>query len=205
MVRKLVGNLFLRAQGWTPYGEAPSDSQYVLVCAPHTSNWDFVYLVAASWVFGTRLNWLGKHTLFEGWKGKLLLAMGGVPVDRRSPQNLVDQMVDRFATGEPLYLAIPPSGTRSYRDYWKSGFYHIAQQANVPIVLGLLDFKTKRTGYGPRLVPSGDVSADMDKIREFYFGVEGKFPEKQSRIRLRAEDRGEGEASEAGETATSAA
>lgn len=203
-MKKLIGLLFLRLKGWTLYGERPSTDRYVLICAPHTSNWDFVFLVAASWSFGTRLNWLGKHTLFEGLRGRMLLAMGGVPVDRRSPQNLVDQMVDRFASGEPLRLAIPPSGTRSYRDYWKSGFYHIAQKADVPIILGLLDFKTRRVGFGPALVPSGDIGRDMDAIRAFYFGVEGKFPENQARIRLRSEDGRSEEASGASESSTAA-
>lgn len=188
LLRKLIGAAYIRLAGWTLIGERPEAKKYVLVCAPHTSNWDFVYLLAASWAFGTNLNWLGKHTLFEGPMGWFLLKTGGVPVNRHSPQDLVEQLVTEFESKDELHLAIPPSGTRGYREYWKSGFYRIAMQADVPVVMGILDFKAKRTGFGPQFMLTNDIPKDMDRIREIYFGVEAKFPDQQARIRLRVED-----------------
>lgn len=188
MLKKIFGATFLRLCGWEIIGERPPSDRYVLVCAPHTSNWDFIYLMTASWVFETHLNWLGKDSLFEGPLGWFLLRLGGVPVVRSSPQNLVDQLAEQLQGAENLHLAIPPSGTRAYRDYWKSGFYHIARKADVPVVMGLLDYSKKQVGYGPQFMLTGDVSADMNRIRDIYFGLQGKFPDQQARIRLRIED-----------------
>lgn len=191
MLKRLLGKGLLKATGWTLVGEVPKAEKYVLVCAHHTSNWDFVWFLSAAWAFDTKINWLGKHTLFENPFGGLLKATGGVPVNRDSPQNLVDQLADRFSDASELHLGIPPSGTRSYRDHWKSGFYRIAMKANVPVVLGILDFKTKQTGFGDEFYLTGDMKADMDRIRAFYADMGGKFPENEAVVRLRSEDGGE--------------
>ena len=137
---------------------------------------------------------MGKHTLFKPPFGWFMRWMGGVAVDRRANHNVVDQMAKELRERESLILAVPAEGTRKYVDYWKSGFYYIAQQAGVPIILGFLDYEKKVGGFGPALMPSGDIRADMDKIREFYKDIKGKRPEYFGRIRLRAEEEGgEGE------------
>ena len=193
-----VGRLYFWWIGWTLEG-GPKGPNAVVLGVPHTSNWDTVHLWMASWVFRVRLSWIGKHTLFEpapvGWFMRL---MGGVPIDRRSSQGLVEQMAERFREGDGLYVCVPPAGTRGYTEYWKSGFYWIAREAGVPIILGFLDYERKVAGLGPAIETTGDLGADMDRIRAFYEGIEGKYPEQKSRIRLKAEDLGEGSEDEAG-------
>ena len=186
-MKRLIGNAFLKIFGWKTGGQKPPIDKYVLLCVPHTSNWDFPVFLAATWHFREKLNWLGKHTLFEGPLGWFYKLVGGVPVDRGAPEGLVHHLVRQFEERDYLHLAIPPSGTRSLREHWKSGFYRIAMAANVPVVCGFLDFKTKHCGFGPVIELTGDMKADMDRIRAFYDGMEGKFAEKTTPFRLRGE------------------
>ncbi len=144
-------------------------------------------MLAMSYVYGIRVSWIGKHSLFRGPMGPLMRWLGGVPVDRRAAHNAVQQMVDEFARRDELALMIMPEGTRSRADYWKSGFYHIARKAHVPIVLGLLDFKRKVGGLFEAIEPTGDLTADMNRIRAFYDGAMGKYPDDFGPIRLREE------------------
>jgi 1-acyl-sn-glycerol-3-phosphate acyltransferase len=192
-MRKLFAKLFYKLFGWTFVGKLPEHDKYVLLCVHHTSNWDYVYFLITCWLCETHIHWLGKHTLFKGPLGAFFRWTGGVSVDRTSSQGLVEQLAEEFEKRDKLHLAIPPSGTRSYRDYWKSGFYHIAQAANVPVVLGVLDYKKKECGFGPEFMLSGDVRADMDRIRDYYTDVTGKYPDQAARIRLRSEDEPDGE------------
>lgn len=184
-----LGRLFLRATGWSMSGEVPTPRRFVLIAAPHTSNWDLAYMLAMGWIYGVKIRWMGKHTLFRPPMGWVLTAVGGMPIDRRSPHGVVEQMAQRFAEHDELILAVPAEGTRARREYWKSGFYEIAKAAGVPIVLGFLDFGRKIGGLGPALVPSGDTTADMDFIREFYRDKTGKHPEDFTPPRLKSEDR----------------
>jgi len=177
-------------------GEFPFDKKLVVLVFPHTSNWDFVLLVLCAWHFDLRLQWLGKHTIFKKPFGGFMRALGGVPVDRRSSHNLVDQLKAEYENCEVFHLAIPPAGTRGYRDYWKSGFYHVAVGANVPLVFGFLDYARKEGGIGGVINLTGDVKADMDEIRKFYDQLGARFPERKSRIRLRAEDEADQEAAQ---------
>lgn len=141
-----------------------------------------------AWALELPLRWLGKHTLFTPPFGTVMRALGGVAVDRRANQNLVEQVAQSFAAGTPMALAVPAEGTRGATPYWRSGFYHIAAAAKVPIVLSYLDYGARRGGIGIRIAPSGDVIADMDRIRAAYDGIEGKYPELSGPIRLREED-----------------
>ena len=141
-----------------------------------------------AWALELPLRWLGKHTLFAAPFGTVMRALGGVAVDRRANQNLVEQVAQRFAAGEQMALAVPAEGTRSATPYWRSGFYHIAAAAQVPIVLSYLDYGNRRGGIGISIPPSGDLTADMDRIRTAYVGVTGKFPALSGPIRLREED-----------------
>ncbi|MFT5431369.1 MAG: hypothetical protein ACI9OJ_002064 [Myxococcota bacterium] len=186
-MKRLIGKTVLKLGGWTLVGTPPNDHRFVLIAAPHTSNWDLVYMLAFSYVTGLDLHWMGKHTLFKGPIGWCLKGLGGVPIYRDERRNMVQQMADLFASKDKFILAIPPAGTRGYRDHWKSGFYHIANAAKVPIVGSFLDYKTRSGGYGLVLVPSGNISSDMEILRDFYDGMLGKFPENTNDIRLREE------------------
>jgi 1-acyl-sn-glycerol-3-phosphate acyltransferase len=186
-VLRLLASLFLRVSGWEAEGERPAARKYVLIAAPHTSNWDLAFLLAFAWVLGVKISWMGKHTLFRGPMGAVMRALGGIPVRRSRSENLVDQMADAFARAGSLVLTVPAEGTRSYVPHWKSGFYHIARRARVPIVLGYLDYARKRGGFGPELIPTGNVREDMDEVRAFYAGVAAKHPENFGEIRLKEE------------------
>jgi 1-acyl-sn-glycerol-3-phosphate acyltransferase len=183
----LVGEAYLKLAGWTTEGELPASRKAVFIAAPHTSSWDLPYMVAVSWVYGIKLHWLGKHTLFAGFRGPFMRWLGGIAVDRRSPSGVVGTLVERFAEADTLYLAIAPAGTRSRAKHWRSGFYHIAYGANVPIICGFLDFGRKVGGVGPAIIPTGDFKADMDRIRAFYDGMKGCREGCITEIRLREE------------------
>lgn len=181
-------HLALASVGWEIVGEAPKEAKYVLIAAPHTSNWDLVLMLLCGMEYGVWPSWVGKHTLFKPPLGGFFRALGGIAIDRRSPHNMVEQLAERFRKSEHLVLAVPPEGTRGHAEHWKSGFYYIAKTGDVPICLGYLDFKKKRGGLGPMLKPSGDVKADMDFIRGFYADKFGRYPDKQGPIKLAAED-----------------
>jgi 1-acyl-sn-glycerol-3-phosphate acyltransferase len=184
---RLVGRIWCRLYGWRVEGGVPAPKA-VLIAHPHTSNWDLVHMIAVSGVLGTWCSWLGKESLFRPPFGWMLKLLGGVPVDRSAPRGQVGEAIARIEGAERILLVVPPSGTRSRRDAWKSGFYWIAHGAQVPIICGYLDFKTKRAGLGMSFVPTGDVKADMDRIRAFYVGMEGLRPENTTRVYLPMED-----------------
>jgi len=169
-------------------GERPREPRFVLVAAPHGSNWDALVMLLCARHFGVRLGWLGKAEAFRGPLRPLLRRLGGIPVARGTPHQLVTTTAEAFRSRKELALAIAPDGTRGFRDHWRSGFYHIALTAGVPLVLGFLDWGTRRTGVGPTLRLSDDVRADMDRIRSFYAGMSARRPERTSRVRLLEED-----------------
>jgi len=183
-----IGRLLLPALGWKAIGPVPTGMpKAVLIAAPHTSNWDFVWALLASWYFGLKIRWLGKEALFQSPLGWLLRLLGGVPVDRSAPHGLVGEVARTFKEADGLLLMVPAEGTRGYRDYWKSGFYYMAREAGVPVMMGYLDYETKEACIGRRFDPTGDLAADMDVIRAWYTGRTGKYPDNYGRIRLRQE------------------
>ena len=182
-----LGSLWLRLFGWKVHGEASTYKKFVLIAAPHTSNWDFPFMLATAYAMGVRLSWFGKHTLFISPWGWFMRKLGGIPVDRRAPQSLVTQMAENFQSRDELVLAVPPEGTRSKVNFWKSGFYHIASESGVPIGLGYLDYDKKLCGLGMFVIPSGNINQDMDKIRNFYRNIRGKYPQLESEPRLHEE------------------
>lgn len=188
MLLRLIGKAWLRVFGWKLVGERELPRRFVFIAAPHTSSWDFPFMMATAWTLDVRIRWLGKHQLFQGPFGWFFTALGGVPVDRRAPQGLVGQVVDRFAAEEDMILGVPPEGTRGKVEYWKSGFYHIALGAKVPMGLAFLDFEKRRCGIGGFVMPTGDVRRDMDQVRAFYRDVRGKYPDLECVPRLREED-----------------
>ncbi len=185
---RLIGRFWFWLTGWKVGDSPPQATKFVLVASPHTSNWDFPFTMAYGWMCPQTFSWLGKKEVFRFPFGWVLRRIGGVPVDRQASRGLVAQMVEAFAIRDRFWLVVPPKGTRSRREYWKSGFYAIAYAAQVPVALGYLDFAKKRAGIGALIELTGDVRADMNRIRAFYEGIEGKRPELQSPIRLRAED-----------------
>lgn len=186
--RKALGRAVLWMFGWTMEGSPPAPNKYVLIAAPHTSNWDFIFLLAYAWSFGVEVSWLGKREMFRWPFGGFFRALGGFPIVRGTSGNMVDRMAEVFADRDRLALTVPVEGTRGYVDYWKSGFYHIATAAKVPIVMSYLDYPRKLGGFGPAFMPTGDIRADMDTLRAFYSGKQGKHVEWTGRIRLREED-----------------
>jgi 1-acyl-sn-glycerol-3-phosphate acyltransferase len=186
-MRRFLARAILAATGWKPEGERPRDRRFVLIAAPHTSNWDLVYLLALSEVFDVRISWMGKDAIFRPPFGWLMRRLGGIPVVRHQRGNLVAQATQRFATSPDLALVVPAEGTRGAVEHWKSGFYHIARSAEVPIVLGYLDYARRRGGFGPSLPATEDVRKDMDQIREFYADKTGKYPDQFAEPRLREE------------------
>lgn len=187
-MREGLAKAWLGAAGWTLEGGLPAEPKFVLIAAPHTSNWDLVYALAGASVLGLSIQWMGKQSLFRGLPGVGLRALGGIPVDRFERHALVQTMAREFGRRERFVLLVPPEGTRKAVRYWKSGFYRIAQQAGVPIALGVLDYRTKRVGIGPLVWPSNDVRADMATIRAFYADKVGKHPNDFATPRLREED-----------------
>ncbi|MCF7823735.1 MAG: lysophospholipid acyltransferase family protein [Candidatus Marinimicrobia bacterium] len=184
-----LGKSWMSMNGWKFVGELPPQGKFVLICAPHTSNWDLIYLLAIMFMHRIKVSWVGKHTIFKKPFGGFMRWLGGIPVDRRAAHGVVDQIVDQYAEEDDLIIAMTPPGTRSKTDHWKSGFYHIAHKAQIPILLGFADYANKTAGTGPALIPSGDIKKDMDMIREFYRDKRGYHPEWESDIILREEMR----------------
>lgn len=185
---KYLARAILRIGGWRIEGAKPNLSKYVLVAAPHTSNWDFLWMISMAYALEIRVSWLGKDELFNpliGWFFKLL---GGIPVARSAPSDLVSRLASRFADSRDLVLLVPVEGTRGRAPHWKSGFYHIARAAQVPVVLGFLDYRRRAGGFGPTVALTGNLASDMDVLREFYARIVGKFPESASPVRLKDEE-----------------
>lgn len=176
LVRPLIARAIFAVSRYRLVSETPPAGSMVAIGAPHTSNWDFVLMFAICWRHHLRPKWLGKHQLFKPPFGWLMRALGGIPVDRGNPAGLVDGIVASVRDGGPVVLVIAPEGTRGRGDRWKSGFYRIARDAGLPIVLGYVDSASRTTGLGPAIHVSGDVTADMDRIRHFYADKRGIHP-----------------------------
>lgn len=187
---KLAAKPVLRLAGWKFEGGVPAEKKYVCLAFPHTSNWDGALLVALTQSIGLEMSWMIKNEWTKGPMGVVLRPVGAIGIDRSGKHNVVDQMISQMKAKDALVLGIPPEGTRKRADYWRSGFYHIALGAGVPVVPGYLDYGRKRAGLGDPIRMTGDVRADMDAIRAFYAKMApvGRFPENVGPIRLREED-----------------
>lgn len=163
--------LIYRAKGWKLEGALPDLRKFVIAGAPHTSNWDFVFFTGATHEMGIKPSFMGKHTLFRWPMKRFMEDMGGIPVDRRSRANYVEQVAAEFARRDELALVVAAEGSRTTDGTWKSGFYHIAQAAGVPIVPTWVCNATMRLGFGPALWPSGDYAADLARIAAYLRSV----------------------------------
>jgi len=167
--------------GWTAVQENRPPRKAVIIAAPHTSNWDFVYFFGLTNKLGIKSYWIGKDTLFKWPWGGMMRRMGGIGVNRSKSQNMVNAMVREFGRRDDFLLTIPPEGTRGSVKQWRTGFYYIALKAKVPLIIGMMDYSKKTGGLGPSFMPSGDYKADMQKISKFYHSVTPKYPDKAMR------------------------
>ena len=175
-VLRVLSAAFLRATGWTLQGQLPADQlKCVLIAAPHTSNWDLPYTLMVAFALRIDIHWMGKQGLFHWPFGALMRWLGGIAVDRSKSSNLVAASAQalRDADGS-IALVVPPEGTRSKTRHWKTGFYWIAHQAGVPIVMAYMDYPRKLSGLGPVFQPSGNIDTDMLLIKAYYAPYKGK-------------------------------
>ena len=170
--------LIFKLCGWRVEGETPNLEKYVLIAAPHTSNWDFPVMLAASLSRQIVVSWMGKAGLFKGWKGPLARWLGGIPIDRSQSNDVVTQVAEQYDQREQLIVIICPEGTRKKVTRWKTGFYHIATTAKVPVVLAYADYPTKTVGFGPVFTPTRDGERDIQEMQAFYEGYTGKLPDR---------------------------
>jgi 1-acyl-sn-glycerol-3-phosphate acyltransferase len=184
--RRIAGGL-LRLAGWHLVFRAPPAARAVVVFYPHTSNWDFVIGILARSALDFPVRWAGKDTLFRWPFAGLLRHLGGIPVNRRQTSGLVGQLCQQFARADTLYLAIAPEGTRSRTEHWKSGFYHLARAAGVPLGLAFIDYARREIGVDTYLETTGDVSADLAALGDYYATKRGRHPHLQGPIRFRSD------------------
>lgn len=181
-----ISRWLLTSLGWTIEDELPDFGKYVIIVAPHTSNWDFLLGILTARALKLKVSWLGKHSIFRQPFGWIFRALGGIPVNRDKGQNYIRQLAELFDRSERLILALAPEGTRSGTDHWKTGFHYIARAAHVPIVFGHLDYGRKLVGFsGKVLIPGEDIDADFKIIRDYYKDKRGKNPENESLIKVR--------------------
>ena len=187
-VRRALARGTLRATRWRLVGEVPRTG--ILVGAPHTSNWDFVAMLAIAWSSGMSPQVLVKQSFFKGVVGLVLRRLGGVPLDRQNPGATIRALLDEAGGDKPFLLVIAAEGTRGKGEFWKPGFYRIAKQTGLPISLGFVDGPTRSLGIGPTFMPTDDVVADMDFVRAFYADKQGIHPEGRTEPRLEMEAEG---------------
>lgn len=171
---------WFKRQNWTVVGPVPEPRKFVVIAAPHTSNWDFLYFIGAAHALDAPLSFMGKKELFRWPFARLMRDMGGIPVDRSSSNNAVEQMVHEFAVRDEFLLTVAPEGTRGRVQQWRTGFYHIALEAKVPIVCGFMDYSAKKVGLGITFWPTGDYEKDLIELIEYYRQFTPKFPERRS-------------------------
>ena len=171
---------FFKMTGWKVEGRSPNISSYVIIAAPHTSNWDFIYTLCSALILRIIPTIMMKDSYFFWPIGYFFRWLGALPIDRSKANNVVAWSIQAFQENSSLVMVVPPSGTRKKVIYWKSGFYHIANGAKVPIVLGFLDYRRKVGGIGQLIYTTGDIKAEMKTIRDFYVNITGKYPLKMS-------------------------
>lgn len=171
---RILSILILKLAGWKVSGHVPDIPKFVMIAAPHTSNWDLPYTLFVAFAMKVKIYWMGKKELFRPPFGPLLRWLGGIPIDRSKSNGVVGQSIQQLQDAEKLVLTVPPTGTRRKVMHWKTGFYHIAHGAGVPIVLGFLDYGRKMGGVGPLFYPTGDINADMKEIQAFYQDIQGR-------------------------------
>lgn len=187
-VHARIGAALLRALHWRVRLAQPVPARCVIVVYPHTSNWDFVIGLAAKWYLGLQFRFLAKDTLFRWPFGTFLRRWGGLPIDRRARHGVIEGLAQGFAEAPECRLVFAPEGTRARTEAWKSGFYHLARAADVPVGLGFIDYGKREAGIGAYVDLTGDADADMARIAAFYADRRGLRPELAGPVQL-ARDR----------------
>lgn len=182
---KILSKIILKVAGWHVDVTLPAEKKFVMIGAPHTTNWDLPVGLLCFWSAPIRITWVGKKQLFIGPFNYLFRALGGIPVDRSVHTGFIGQIAQQFDNRDEMILGLTPEGTRSRTDYWKTGFYYIALEAKVPICLAYVDYPSRTIGFGKMITPSGDIDRDFEQIKLFYKNKRGKYPEKQGPIRIK--------------------
>lgn len=184
MILRPLARFLLWLGRWTVVGEVPDIKKAVLIAAPHTSNWDGFWAIVYKVLIGLDVRWFIKDSMFWFPMNKLLEAFGAIPLNREQARSAVAEAIAAFDTHESFYFGLAPEGTRSLTPGWKSGFYRIAEGANVPVVFGFLDYRDRRLGLGPILTLTGNKEADMTICRSFYASITGRCPDKTSPVNI---------------------
>jgi hypothetical protein len=187
-IKYWLGRAFMALSGWNVTGKLPPDKKFVLIGAPHTSNWDFPFGLVTTFIFRLKVRWLGKDALFVGPMGVIMRALGGIAIDRKYPHGIVGQMASALQQADQLVILLAPSATRKKTLHWRSGFYHIAHQAKVPVVCGWLDYEKKEAHLGLSFIPTGNIKQDMDRIRDYYQDVQARRPTLTTPVKLVEEE-----------------
>ncbi|MCB0036850.1 MAG: lysophospholipid acyltransferase family protein [Anaerolineales bacterium] len=174
---KTIGRLILTIFGWHFAGPLPNQAKFIAIGAPHTSNWDYPLAAIAIWALGVDVTIMAKHTMFRKPYGWLFRWLGLIPIDRTAHHGVVEQLAAEFSRRDKLLLGLAPEGTRSKVKRWKTGFYHIAVQAGVPILPVALDFGRKTIRFHELLFPTGNLEDDLQKLKEIYADATGRNPE----------------------------
>lgn len=183
-----LSHVLVRALGWRITGERPQERKVMILGAPHTSNLDYFLTLALIHHFRLPLRYLIKDQVFRGPWAPLLRSLGGIPVDRSKANNLVEGIINTIKAQDEIAIGVLPEGTRKYVPYWKSGFYHIATGAEIPIYPVSVDGPNKHLHMGPSLIPSGDIEADMELLANFFGDIKGVVPENSAPIRLKPKE-----------------
>ena len=173
-----LAQLGFKLTGWKLVGDLPHERKYVIIVAPHTSNWDFLLGLCFVFLHQIKLTFMAKHTIFAFPFGGLMRWLGGMPIVRTSHSNLVDATAQAFRDSDDLVVAMSPEGTRKRTERWKSGFYWMAYKGGVPIAIGFIDYKRKHIGLEGVFYPTGDYDADLPKIQAFYRDKGARYPDK---------------------------
>jgi len=182
---KRISQMILKLLGWQLKFQLPESKKYVFIAYPHTSNWDFVFGMLAKWAMDMPLNWVAKHSIFWGPFRPLFIAMGGIPLNRDKSVGFIQKNIELFNSREQFVLGLMPEGTRAKTSVFKSGFYHIANGANVPIVLAYFDYKNKIIGTVKIIHPSSDIESDFLIIKECYENANGYRPQNQGELEIK--------------------
>jgi len=173
-IGKAIGQLALRVLGWRVEGDVADHPRMVAIVAPHTSNWDFPVGLAARYALRLDASWLGKHTLFRPPFGWIMHRWGGIPVDRSSSHDVVSQTIESISSRRGVFLVITPEGTRKKVERWKTGFWHIAKGAGVPILPIVFDWGSRVVRILPAFVPGDSVEEDVAALQAMYAGFRGR-------------------------------
>jgi 1-acyl-sn-glycerol-3-phosphate acyltransferase len=183
---KTLAQWFIALVGWKAEGDLHLlPKKFVAIMAPHTSNWDLLFALGTMSALGIKFNWFGKKEAFSWPIGGLFKLLGGIPIERSTHLNMVEQTAALIRSRERVIIGIAPEGTRSNSKYWKSGFYHIAHQAAVPIAFGFLDYRRKAGGIGPLMETTGNIEEDLQVIRDYYKNITAKHPELVGEIAIK--------------------